>query len=722
MAQLVGHQPLTLEKSQRRAYQFFRDLKYLWLEQVSEVWASWYWYVILSLLAPLGLMFGFTRVGSGLTDRTSLIYILSGSAIFAVGSDSLASMAQRMGMMKKEGMLTYYASLPINKVAFVTALMLSRLVVTLPGMLIPILLGAWLNNIQIQFNVWIFLLLPLTGLALSAVGIMIGSLLDNMELVNIIVSVVLFMLLMAGPVFIPMASLPLPLQWLSYFFPPTYAADALRHALDGVFDSAFYIDIGVLVLMTIGSLYVLTRWMRWGMKVKVMWIPQAWRELPRLYKALWIVAIIWLAIHALGFLYIETTDTATLDSMGITADFRSIMGFDLNTYLDAGQAFTDRADLHVSSLPYKLTDPGYHLKSPRYHSAIIMLFSWLAALPVSIVWPLWNLILLMSYLAGLLVWYRVYCRLKIRAPSNMLKYLPIAVIASDWFGVLAFGNIGPILVLFSALLALALVDKKAVWAGALLAVLIAAKPQWALFPLMLLVVFREWRLLIKMAAIAVAVFVAINVAYLVAVGPTYGIQTLQAWIDNLRQANSQMLWYGQEAMFNTGEHSVQQTLLRYFGFTPWIPAATFAIQAGILALVGWHVTKAWKAGISRDRYPEVGLALVFAGYTALMVSLPQIEEAILGGVIFAFLWTFRNKRIRWITLFYIPFAMFEIPSLISQFAGIPWLLLPNVLPIILITHLLLLWGCLSLVNQTVAAEVTEKQPLADSTEHAAVRV
>src|SRR5258708_8580735 len=77
MAQLVGHQPLTLEKSQRRAYQFFRDLQYLWLEQVSEVWASWYWYVILSLLAPLGLMFGFTRVASGLTDRPSLIYILS---------------------------------------------------------------------------------------------------------------------------------------------------------------------------------------------------------------------------------------------------------------------------------------------------------------------------------------------------------------------------------------------------------------------------------------------------------------------------------------------------------------------------------------------------------------------------------------------------------------------------------------------------------------------
>jgi hypothetical protein len=183
------------------------------------------------------------------------------------------------------------------------------------------------------------------------------------------------------------------------------------------------------------------------------------------------------------------------------------------------------------------------------------------------------------------------------------------------------------------------------------------------------------------------------------------MQTLQAWIDNLRQANSQMQWQGQEAMFNSGEHSVQQTLLRYFGFAPWIPAATTAVQGIVLLIVGWHVIKAWKVKISREHCPEIALALVFAAYTALMLMLPQIEEAILGGVIFAFLWAFGNKRIRWITAFYIPFALFEIPALISQFMGIPWLYFPQVLPIILIAHLMLLSGCLSLVNQTIAAEV-----------------
>ena len=76
-------------------------------------------------------------------------------------------MAVRIGSMKKEGMLLYYASLPINKVAFVTAIMLSRLSVTLPGMIAPMLFGTLIYKVDLNFNVWILLLLPLTALALD---------------------------------------------------------------------------------------------------------------------------------------------------------------------------------------------------------------------------------------------------------------------------------------------------------------------------------------------------------------------------------------------------------------------------------------------------------------------------------------------------------------------------------------------------------------------------
>src|ERR1043165_3857626 len=128
---------------------FAVDLKYLWLEQMLEIRTIWYWYFIFSLFLPIAMVFGFARIGSGLTDANSLIYIISGSAIFSVANDGLYTMAIRIGSMKKEGMLLYYASLPINKVAFVTAIMVSRLRVTLPGMVAPILFGSLIYKVNL---------------------------------------------------------------------------------------------------------------------------------------------------------------------------------------------------------------------------------------------------------------------------------------------------------------------------------------------------------------------------------------------------------------------------------------------------------------------------------------------------------------------------------------------------------------------------------------------
>jgi ABC-2 type transport system permease protein len=70
-------------------------------------------------------------------------------------------------------------------------------------------------------------------------------------------------LLMAAPVFIPIEALPWPLQLLGYALPPTYAADALRLVLVGTISTRFYLDIAMLLAMTVGGLAVLSRWLRW---------------------------------------------------------------------------------------------------------------------------------------------------------------------------------------------------------------------------------------------------------------------------------------------------------------------------------------------------------------------------------------------------------------------------------------------------------------------------
>ncbi len=231
-----------------------------------EIRTIWYWYFVFSLFLPLAMVFGFARMGSGLTDHASLIYIISGSAIFSVANDGLYTVAIRIGSMKKEGMLLYYASLPISKIAFVIAIVLARLVVTLPGMLAPLAFGSIVYHVDLDFNLWIVLLLPLVALAMSSIGMALGSFINSLEMIQIVVNMLLFMLVMAAPVFIPVQALPLPLQILGYLLPPTYAADALRHALTGDIGTAFYTDIAVLSVMIIISFYILNRWLRWRLK------------------------------------------------------------------------------------------------------------------------------------------------------------------------------------------------------------------------------------------------------------------------------------------------------------------------------------------------------------------------------------------------------------------------------------------------------------------------
>jgi ABC-2 type transport system permease protein len=244
---------------------FFIDLKFLWLEQMLEIRRTWYWFLVFSVILPVTMVFGFTRIGSGLTDYESLIFIISGSAVFAATNEGLYALAVRIGAMKKEGTLIYYAALPISKTAFLLAILLSRLAVTFPGMIVPLVFGAWLYQIPVNLNLWVLTLLLLTVMALSNIGLALGAVVGSLELVQIIVNILLFVLVMAGPIFSPTDSLPLPLQVLSYLLPPTYAAAALRSALHGTFDMHFYLNALVLLVLTVVGFLLSSRLLRWRM-------------------------------------------------------------------------------------------------------------------------------------------------------------------------------------------------------------------------------------------------------------------------------------------------------------------------------------------------------------------------------------------------------------------------------------------------------------------------
>lgn len=242
---------------------FLIDFKYLLLEQLYNLKANIYWAIIVSLCLPLALVFGFGHIGGTATSRQSLLYIISGSAIMSVATESIVNMAQRLANFKSQGRLTYYASLPISKVAFILALIISRLGLTLVGMVVPLLVAPLIYNVQFDYNFWIVCILLLTAFALASIGLALGVLVSDPDLTGQLGNLLLILLLLASPLFIPSANLLLPFQIIGYLLPPTYAADALRLALTSDFNAGFYLDLGMLTILMLASFVLINRFLHW---------------------------------------------------------------------------------------------------------------------------------------------------------------------------------------------------------------------------------------------------------------------------------------------------------------------------------------------------------------------------------------------------------------------------------------------------------------------------
>lgn len=242
---------------------FWTDLSCLWQEQMAEVRVNWMWYALFSVMLPIILVFGFTRIGTGLTDETSLLYIISGSIILSLASDGIYGMAIKIGEMKHENTLIYYTSLPINRLAFILSLILSRLIVTLPGMIVPLLYGVIFYDFEVNINIWMLLLVPMISISFAIIGLFIGIWIKSLNLIQLAVNALLFVTLLASPVFMPLEALPVPLQAFAYVLPMSYAAAALRDSLMGNFSVEFYLNMAVFFITTAGTVMIIMRYWQW---------------------------------------------------------------------------------------------------------------------------------------------------------------------------------------------------------------------------------------------------------------------------------------------------------------------------------------------------------------------------------------------------------------------------------------------------------------------------
>jgi hypothetical protein len=403
----------------------------------------------------------------------------------------------------------------------------------------------------------------------------------------------------------------------------------------------------------------------------------------------WILALLWVALHVVGYSYVINSGATQAGGFNI--------GGDLNIYRGATERLWDNAPVYP--LTPEVLDRETFLTSYPYHPFPLLLLTPMVSLPNATLYPLFALFLVITYLIGLWVWYRVMREMQL---SFVLVGFLLSVITYDFLGNVAYTNIGPALVLLSGLSALLLVRGQGLFAGLIAAVILTLKPQYT-FPLLLPLLMREHRVFIRAVAGTVIFYAVLNGIFMLTVGVDRGVEVIRDYWQYSLGLSARIPWQGTEAMFNTLQHSFYQTFFRYTDDPQFSGTGALILQTIVVITTLVCVFRARAV-----RTKTAVFAALMCGYITAKLMLPLLEESLMAGVIAAFLWN-RAPLAR----LYVVYALLEIPSLILLVLGVenPYIftMIPTNLILLVLLYVLLVRTTLQERAPETARQLVEQR-------------
>lgn len=231
-------------------YRWWSGLLDIMFIQYAHVRASLFWYVVGTILFPLGVAFFMRSFALGGPDRAP--YVLAGSFVMALIFGSLNLVSGQLGWAKDEDELDYYVTLPVSSLQLLLGLVLVSIVAALPGSLIMLTLAAALVGVSLA-PIWWWLLPAalLSAAAIAAVGLVIGVWSTSGQHANVLANIATMLLVFVAPVHVPAEMLPGAMQTMRRFFPTGYAQDVLYTALTGQITPATWLSAAVLLGFTV---------------------------------------------------------------------------------------------------------------------------------------------------------------------------------------------------------------------------------------------------------------------------------------------------------------------------------------------------------------------------------------------------------------------------------------------------------------------------------------
>jgi ABC-2 type transport system permease protein len=233
-------------------------------------------FIFFSLIMPLAFLFLYSSV-FGRGEPRLVAYMLPGVLALTV-MGSFWGLSIQLVMFREQGILRRFRLTPAGPGAMLASSVVSNLLLTMPTIVLELLLVKWIYKVESLGNLWgLFLLAALGTMTFASLGLIVASVTNTMQETQVINNAIWFVFLFLSGATIPLPFLPLWLQQVSVFFPPTYLVTGLQQAVvAGVPVSLILPEIAALAVATVFSFLISLQLFRWEPEQKVTRQAKAW--------------------------------------------------------------------------------------------------------------------------------------------------------------------------------------------------------------------------------------------------------------------------------------------------------------------------------------------------------------------------------------------------------------------------------------------------------------
>lgn len=211
--------------------------------------------LIVQLFLGAGLAIGFGLLFEDI-PATQALYLSTGSAVITMLVVGLGLAPQIVAQHKMRQTYDFLWSLPVSRLAQVSASISVWILVTVPGMALALVVAAWRYDLSLSVETPLVPAMLLTLLVSTSVGFAMAHALPPM-VTTMATQVLIFVILMFSPINYPAHRLPEWLQTVHVSLPFQHAATVMRAGLTQTLGEGAGLSFAVLAAWTLAGWGVL---------------------------------------------------------------------------------------------------------------------------------------------------------------------------------------------------------------------------------------------------------------------------------------------------------------------------------------------------------------------------------------------------------------------------------------------------------------------------------